>query len=508
MMFKAAKKYLIAFLKEKNLFFLFEYAMQEKIPLFLVGGATRDVLFSLQRRKNIACFYWRKKRICLKKLFHKRQHFSQSRRLCAMSYFKKYTAIRDLDFASPLPLEFWKEFFTPQLLKERDISQLEWNESYQSVSFVCEGLSCTLSRFRREDNVINARNAEEISFTTEIREDARRRDFDVNAFYFGVPILSLGKKEEQELKFFQPITLYDKKCTHLWKHPLSMIGYDEEFRVRQDTSRFLRALRLSLAHRLPLSSFFKRFSFSWTEKERHSSVYQKEAFQILKFLLSEECFFYWQKFSSYIFAFHKKYPHLFSQKQCEQCQKEALLLSFFFSINTDYRNNYREKACTMYGDFEPASSFSDTVEKTYATMGAYFAEERKVFLEQKFKQLCLTLSPKVDFLSSKYIGISKKKDAFLSIYLSSLRAFYVFLVSEGVERKSLIKFHRDVFRRALGIYARYMKKMFALEDLYAQFSLTEEEKENLEALLENVKDYEFLKRKYFYEKQIGKDKHF
>lgn len=504
MMFKVAKKHLLAFLKEKNLFFLFEYAFQQKIPFFLVGGVVRDVLFSLQRRKNIACFYWRRKGICLKKLLHKRKYFSQSRRLCAMSYFKKYAAMRDLDFASPLPLDFWKEFFTSPLLEEKNIQQLTWNESYQSVSFVCGGLSCTLTRFRGEDNVINARNAEEISFTRDLCEDARRRDFDVNAFYFGThSSIDLSQKEEQELSFFHTSLLFDENALYFYPKPLCIIGDNENFRIQQDPSRFLRALRLSLAHRLPLSSFLQNFSFSWTEKERCSSVYQKEALQILKFLLSEACFFYWQWFSKYIYAFHKKYPQLLSQKQMEQCQKEALLISFFFSSNTDYRNNYREKVCTMYGDFEPVSSFSDTVEKAYVTMTAFFAEERKVFWEQQFKQGGLTLNPEVDFLSSKYIVMSKKKNAFLAIYLSSMRAFYHFLVSEGVEKKSFIKFHRDMFHRALTRYAGYMKKMFVLEEAYAQFSLTTEEKERLEALLEEPKNYEFLKRSYFLDKLFG-----
>lgn len=273
------ERWIARFLKQHPLTALFDCFYEKEVPLYLVGGAVRDLVLAYERRKAFQS---------LKKHLVKTQKPYRSFRV--KQRVKLYSQVQDFDFACPAPLKKIQSC-CEAFRKQFTVKSLTVQELYQSVAFEIEetkhfNLSIKITRTRSEAHLYKTTYLKKAIFTQNLKWDARRRDFLCNAFYYSPPHLfsHLSNKKKWARKghqsgLFLPLRREKKAILYalqeLKEKKLTMIGSTEK-RIRQDALRYLRGLRLARLLELKLDENFEKLRLPFTKKEFASKAFRKE----------------------------------------------------------------------------------------------------------------------------------------------------------------------------------------------------------------------------------------
>lgn len=277
------QKQLHRLLNKHQLLPLFELFFQAQYPLYLVGGLLRDQVLAYLRRKKC------RKKYQLNPWKYRPGNFKS---LQSLRKIKIYSVVRDIDFSCQAPWQvsetlcrqYQKNF--PHLLGE---DKLNIHTHYQSVGFtlkVQQNRFCSvkMTRNRSEAHLYKTSYLSGMYFTKDLKWDAERRDFKCNALYYAPPEYFKKLKKRKiwyrsghRKGLFSP--LQKEACylilEELSAQKLTFIGLDFK-RIRQDSLRFLRALRLSRSLCLKLSEDFLNIELPFSKKDFSSKFFQRE----------------------------------------------------------------------------------------------------------------------------------------------------------------------------------------------------------------------------------------
>lgn len=124
----------------------------------------------------------------------------------------------DLDFStSVLPDEIYKLFPNSLYFKK-----------YGTISFKYEDINITIATFRKEENYSDYRHPDKVSFISDYKIDALRRDFTINSLYV-----------DKDMEILDPTSL---GLNDIQNKIIRTIGIDD-IRLKEDPLRILRAYR-------------------------------------------------------------------------------------------------------------------------------------------------------------------------------------------------------------------------------------------------------------------------
>jgi tRNA nucleotidyltransferase (CCA-adding enzyme) len=153
---------------------------------------------------------------------------------CVRNFLLK-RKIDDVDIATNAPVEEIMEIFKRFKLNKIGIA-------FFSVSFTYKRKSITITPFRYEGKYIKHRYPSSVSYTDDIKVDAKRRDFTMNALYMD---------DEKNI-----IDFYDGQ--HHIKQKLLVSVKNPDRSMAEDSLRILRALRFVVVYNLRLDEPLER----------------------------------------------------------------------------------------------------------------------------------------------------------------------------------------------------------------------------------------------------------
>lgn len=137
--------------------------------------------------------------------------------------------IDDIDIATNAPIEIILELF-----KDKTIDQL--GMAFHSIAFIYKRKPISITEFRIEGEYVKHRYPSSIAFTEDVKVDAYRRDFTMNAIYVN---------NNNEI-----IDLFDGQ-THVKERRLVTVK-NADRSMSEDALRILRALRFMVVYNLKL----------------------------------------------------------------------------------------------------------------------------------------------------------------------------------------------------------------------------------------------------------------
>ena len=115
-----------------------------------------------------------------------------------------------------------------------------------------------ITSFRKEENYTDSRHPNEVIFIADIKEDAKRRDFTINAIYL-----------DKDLKVYD----FYNGLTDLKSKTIRMIG-NPYTRLKEDPLRIIRALRFSLSLGFNLDEDLEEAIFSLKDEIKKISSFR------------------------------------------------------------------------------------------------------------------------------------------------------------------------------------------------------------------------------------------
>lgn len=186
----------------------------------------------------------------------------------------------------------------------------ETNKEFGMVRLVKEGEAFEVTTFRTDGTYSDQRRPDEVKFTSELEEDAKRRDFTFNSLYFN-PL------ERRVVDFFGGLSDLQKGILRFVGEPEKILAgqYDvAKQRIREDPLRIVRAVRFAARFNLQIDSAAEKamleskdlletaeknktgvswerksqeLNAMWLDKNRYKAFKMIDKFGLWKYLLPE-----------------------------------------------------------------------------------------------------------------------------------------------------------------------------------------------------------------------------
>jgi len=210
------------------------------------------------------------------------------RDLLMSKFLNKKNAIKDIDIA----IKHKKNKDIKEFFESKNIEHKILNENFGVYSVIFDGFDFQIASYRKDGKVSDGRRPSSIKFLNSIKNDSKRRDFTINAFYFN--------------PFTKIILDFNNGIKDLKKERIRFIGKTEK-RVKEDYLRILRYIRFKNKYNLNSKekdiNIIKQYgkNLEYISKERikieldeilsltniNSVFYELDKFKILECLLPE-----------------------------------------------------------------------------------------------------------------------------------------------------------------------------------------------------------------------------